>query len=97
MSRKRIKLNEEGFKEWMETPETKRLLQYFEEQEHFHRMCVATGEAKRPTLAECGAEYLGRLAAAEMFARLSDLEFDDLSIEEEEDDVNKRERPKAAY
>lgn len=97
--RKKINISEEDFNSWRKMPETKRFFQFLEEEEYVNRMDIATGGAKRENVADSGAEYLRRLAIANMYADLINVDFNDLSIEENEEDgtKDKRERPEASY
>lgn len=95
--RKQINVSEEDFNNWRKLAETKRFFQFLEEEEYVNRMDIATGGAKLKSVVDSGAEYLQRLAIANIYADLANLEYNDLSIEENEEDADNSKRTTDSY
>ena len=74
----------EEYKEWLENPITKRVFEFFKEEAMARRSLLASGSCKRESVFETGEEYTKQWLAAQIYENISNIEYEDIFLEEKE-------------
>lgn len=87
------KISHEEFQEWKEGYITKKLFNYFKQEEHFQRSHAALGGCSKDSFAGSGEEYIKTMVRAEFCVAVQDLEFEDIIPEEERNESKTKDVP----
>jgi len=79
------RISKEDFDEWVGSAVTKYFFNFLLREAYAHRMLLASGASKKPTMYETGEDYFKRLIVAETYEQIPQVAYED-TIEEEVDD-----------
>lgn len=74
----------EEWNEWKENSITRKVFEFFQQEAVLRRQIIAEGSCKRDSVFETGEEYTKQLLAAEIYALIANLSYEDVFLEENE-------------